>query len=93
MKVNEQGLLTEKQAFSPKGCCAGTANACFALIMGHKGMQCGLISNQNVNQMTGITLGWRVNVDESDGKAWYPLGVLGNSKKDIYKIKKEEVSK
>ena len=44
------------------------------------GLQCALISNPAVAQTAGIRLGWRVNVDTADGKAWCPKGVLDNSK-------------
>ena len=76
----EDGLLTEAQATSPKGCGAGTANACFALTRGRNGFECSLISQPTIAQFTGIRLGWRVNKDENDNKAWCPLEVLDNSK-------------
>lgn len=74
------GKLTQEQVHNPKGCGAGTPNACFALTMGPGGMQCALLTNPGLAQMAGIQLDWRVNVDESDNKAWCPLGVLNNSK-------------
>lgn len=71
--------LTQEEAGN-QGCGMGTENACFALTMGPDGLSCALISNPQVAQMAGIRLGWRVNVDSADGKAWCPKGVLDNSK-------------
>ncbi len=79
MKESENAILTQQQAGN-QGCGMGTENACFALTMGPGGLQCALISNPDVAQMAGIRLGWRVNVDTADGKAWCPKGVLNNSK-------------
>jgi hypothetical protein len=76
----EDGRLTYEQAMSPKGCGVGTKNACFALTMGKEGFVCSMIAEPNLAEMAGITLGWRVNIDEKDSKAWCPLGVLDNSK-------------
>lgn len=76
----ENPLLSEEE-MGVKGCGRGTENACFALTMGPGGFQCGLLSNPELASFAGIRLGWRVNVDASDGKAWCPKGVLGNSKK------------
>lgn len=79
MRESENAILTQQQAGNP-GCGMGTENACFALTMGPGGVQCALISNEAVAQMAGIRLGWRVNVDPTDGKVWCPKGVLNNSK-------------
>lgn len=78
------GHIPKDQAYSKTGCGAGTPNACFSLTVGPESrgeFQCALIVAQAVAGMAGINLGWRVNEDEADGKAWCPLGVLGNSKK------------
>ncbi|OGM20655.1 hypothetical protein A2714_05730 [Candidatus Woesebacteria bacterium RIFCSPHIGHO2_01_FULL_38_9] len=75
------GILTDAEARSPQGCGAGTENACFALTMGQEGFACSLITNKQLAQHAGFRLGWRVNVDPTDEKAWCPLGVLNNSKK------------
>ncbi len=76
----ESGLLTYKQVLNPKGCGAGTENACFAITSGIKGFECMLITCPQMAQLAGISLGWRVNVDQQDNKVWCPLGVLDNSK-------------
>ncbi|MCL5431891.1 MAG: hypothetical protein M1484_02190 [Patescibacteria group bacterium] len=76
----EEGLLTEKEVRHP-GCGMGTENACFALSRNVDGWVCLLLANPNMAQMAGIKLGWRVNVDSIDEKAWCPKGVLDNSKK------------
>lgn len=76
----EHGQLTNEQAMSSKGCGVGTEKACFALTAGAEGFECSMITNPQVAQMAGISLGWRVNIDEKDQKAWCPLGVLKNSK-------------
>jgi hypothetical protein len=78
--MSKEGLLTNEQAFNPTGCGGGTEKACFALSAGPGGMQCLLITNPNIANIAGIKLGWRVNVDEEDNKAWCPLGVLNISK-------------
>lgn len=81
--TNIPGLLSEEQAFSSQGCGAGTENACFALTMGSENpgqMLCAMVANPGVASMAGIQLGWRVNVDPTDSKAWCPLGILNNSK-------------
>ena len=80
MIEQKSASLTELEAGNP-GCGMGTENACYALAMGPGGLQCALISNPGVARMAGITLGWRVNVDPMDHKAWCPKGVLDNSKK------------
>lgn len=72
--------LTMEEARNQQGCGMGTESACFSLVMGPGGLQCGLLANPQVAQMAGIRLGWRVNVDEADQKAWCPKGVLNNSK-------------
>ncbi|OGM12125.1 hypothetical protein A2Z22_03480 [Candidatus Woesebacteria bacterium RBG_16_34_12] len=76
----ENGEITNEQAMDPKGCGAGTENACFALTFGESGFNCLLITNPQIAQMAGIRLGWRLNIDEEDKKVWCPLGVLNNSK-------------
>ena len=76
----ENGLLTNEQVMNPKGCGAGTENACFALTSGPNGFECMRITKPDISGFVGISLGWRVNLDEVDGKAWCPLGVLNNSK-------------
>ena len=78
--MSKEGILTNEQAFSPTGCGGGTKKACFALTAGPGGLQCSMITNKDVATVAGIQLGWRVNVDETDNKAWCPLGVLDNSK-------------
>ena len=80
MSNERKGRLTDEQAFSPQGCGAGTENACFPLTTGPDGFECLLVTNPQVAGTIGITRKWRVNVDESDQKAWCPLGVLDNSK-------------
>ena len=82
-KERKKGLLTQKQATGPKGCGAGTENACFALTEGPGGLQCSMITNPPLASVAGIQLGWRVNIDESDKKAWCPFEVLNNSKKEM----------
>lgn len=78
----EDGLLTDEQAINPKGCGAGTGYACFALTRGGSGFECSMISQPTIAQFAGIRLGWRVNVDPTDNKAWCPLEVLNNSKQE-----------
>ena len=78
-KTTVEGALTDAQMGDP-GCGRGTENACFALIMGPDGFVCGLLANPAIANMAGIRLGWRVNVDPTDEKAWCPLEVLDNSK-------------
>lgn len=70
-----------------KKCGIGTKNACFALSLRPEGMECLMVKTQQgdnraqqLMSMAGIQLGWRVNVDETDQKAWCPKGVLNNSK-------------
>lgn len=77
------GLIPRAQAMSATGCGAGTPEACFSLTVGPESQgefQCALIVAPAIAQMAGIQLGWRVNVDKADGKAWCPLAVLNNSK-------------
>lgn len=74
--AKDPSLSTEEA----KVCGMGTENACFAITMGADGLQCALISNPNLAAIAGMKLGWRVNVDPSDGKACCPKGVLDNSK-------------
>lgn len=76
----EDGRLTPEEAMGSKGCGAGTENACFSLTMGKNGYNCSMIINPPLALITGIRLGWRVNVDEKDKKPRCPLGVLSNSK-------------
>lgn len=78
--MSQNGHLVPEQAQSPKGCGAGTKDACFSLTVGEEGFECSLVTDQEVANLAGIQLGWRVNVDPSDEKAWCPLGVLDNSK-------------
>lgn len=70
-----------------KKCGIGTKNACFALSLGLKRMGCLMVKTQQgdnqaqqLMNIAGMRLGWRVNVDPADGKAWCPKGVLNNSK-------------
>ena len=78
-----EGNIPRDQAMSVTGCGVGTPKACFSLTMGHEShgeYQCALIVASAIAQVAGIKLGWRVNVDPTDQKAWCPLGVLKNSK-------------
>lgn len=70
-----------------KKCGIGTENACFALTAGSEGMECSGVGAQQGDEnkaaifyTAGKRLKWRVNVDETDQKAWCPKGVLNNSK-------------
>lgn len=74
--------LTFEEAGDP-GCGMGTEKACFALVLAVDELQCSKISSPGVAQAVGIKLGWRVNTDPADGKAWCPKGVLDNSKKPL----------
>ncbi len=78
----EDGLLSTEQVFSCRGCGIGTRNACFAIARAPEGFVCLMINNPDLASQVGIALGWRVNVDETDNKAWCPLGVLKNSKNE-----------
>jgi len=80
MRTEYDKILFQKQAISEKGCGVGIEKACFALTRAAEGYVCGLVDAPKVAGMAGMGLGWRVNEDESDGKAWCPLGILGNSK-------------
>lgn len=82
-------ILTDSEVGNP-GCGVGTDTPCFALTQGGKeaSWQCmGVLIQQDPAEwaymfnMTGIQLGWRANVDQSDDLAWCAKGVLGNSKK------------
>jgi hypothetical protein len=77
--MGRAGILSEQQVGHP-GCGRGTPNACFALSFGPDGWECLLVTKPQMAGMVGIGLGWRVNVDPNDRKAWCPLGVLNNSK-------------
>jgi hypothetical protein len=82
MSVEESPVLSQEEAMSPQGCGAGTENACFALTLNGDGdFECMLMSDQDMANMAGIRLGWRLNTDSSDGKVWCPKGVLEDSKK------------
>ncbi len=80
--TKENGFLTDKEIWHP-GCGAGTKGACFALSRGPDGWECLMLSNPEMAAMVGIRLGWRVNVDPEDGKAWCPKEALSNSKKPV----------
>ena len=74
-------IIDHDEAFSEQGCGAGTENACFALNRNAAGeMECMMLKEGRSADMAGIVLGWRVNVDFSDGQTWCPKGVLGSSK-------------
>ena len=80
MGEKKPGKLTREQAFSPTGCGGGTEKACFALA-GHRGTEeCSLVTSPKAAAWAGLQLGWRANIDETDQKAWCPLGVLKDSK-------------
>jgi len=78
--VEKPSTLSQEEAMSPQGCGAGTENACFALARSGEGFDCSLMSNPEIAGIFGIKLGWRVNKDPSDNKAWCPKGVLEESK-------------
>lgn len=73
-------MLTEQERGNP-GCGCGTPGACYAVTMGPGGFQCATLSNPAIANVAGIRLGWRVNLDMNDLKAWCPKGILANSKK------------
>lgn len=79
-KTGDNPYLGPKE-IGPGGCGVGTRNACFALVAESAGMQCSMISAENMALTLGKRLGWRVNRDPKDGKAWCPKGVLANSKR------------
>jgi hypothetical protein len=83
MSKEESPLLSAEEVFSSQGCGVGTANACFALVAGINGFECMVMSNPDLATAMGIRSGWRVNIDESDGKVWCPKGVLPDSKQSI----------
>jgi hypothetical protein len=80
MSKEDSPFLSQQEVTSPQGCGAGTGKACFALGVGANGFECMLVSSPDTAEVMGLRMGWRVNVDESDGKVWCPKGVLAESK-------------
>ena len=76
---NKDASLTMEEA-GDQGCGMGTENACYALTMTNKGLECLTIGYPPLALRAGLELSWRVNVDPEDGKVWCPKGILANSK-------------
>jgi hypothetical protein len=81
-KTNSDGILTERQANSLRGCGAGTENECFALHESCWVTSCLMVVDQSAAGNRWIFTGGRMNASQEEGIVYCPLGVLGNSKID-----------